>query len=63
MRNVHGYNTVIGPIIREMILKFEELKCKFGNSQQQFLVTDGECKEYISHTRHFEVKWLRRERQ
>ena len=36
---------------------------KFGNSQQQFTVTDGRCKEYISHTAKFYEKWLRRKQQ
>ena len=40
-----------------------ELQWQFGNSQQQFLVTDGVCKEYISHTGKFNYKWLRRKRR
>ena len=35
----------------------------FGNSQQQFTVTDGVCKEYTSKYRKFYVIWLRRKRQ
>ena len=35
----------------------------FGNSQQQFTVTDEGCKEYISHTAKFYEKWLRRKQQ
>ena len=35
----------------------------FGNSQQQFTVTDGGCKEYTSKYRKFHAIWLRRKRQ
>ena len=43
---------MIGPLIRGMILRINLLKysSKFGNSQQQFTVTDGWCKHYTSNT-------------
>ena len=58
--------TVIGPIIRGMILNInlmQNYSDQFGNSQQQITVTDGGCKEYISHTGKFHAIWLRRKRQ
>ena len=41
---------VIGPLIRGMILRINVLQysSKFGNSLQQFTVTDGGCKHYTS---------------
>ena len=48
--------TVIGLIIRGMSLKInlvQNYSSKFGNSQQQFTVTDGGCKQYISHSAKF----------
>ena len=41
---------VIGPLIRGMIIRINLLKysSKFGNSQEQFIVTDGVCKHYTS---------------
>ena len=43
---------LIGPLIRGMILKInlEQHSSKFGNSQQQFTVTDGGCKHKNSNT-------------
>ena len=44
---------VIGILIRGMILRINLVQCyssKFGNSQQQFTVTDGVCKHYTSNT-------------
>ena len=43
-------------IIRGMILRInlvQNYSSKFGNSQQQFTVTDGVCKQYITHTAKF----------
>ena len=36
---------------------------KFGNSQQQFTVTDGGCKHYTSNTAKSYAKWLRRKQR
>ena len=47
-----------------MILRInlvQNYSSKFGNSQQQFTVTDGGCKHYTSNTAEFYEKWLRRE--
>ena len=46
-----------------MILRInlvQNYSSKFGNSQQQFTVTDGGCKQYTSNTAKFYEKWLRR---
>ena len=54
---------VIGILIRGMILRFNVLhhySSKFGNSQQQFTVTDGGCKHFSSNTAKSYVKWLRK---
>ena len=53
---------VIGPLIRGMILKINVLhhySSKFGNSQQQFTVTDEGCKEYTSKYRKMATETLR----
>ena len=48
-----------------MILRINLLQysSKFGNSQQQFIVTDGGCKHYTSNTAKSYVKWLRRQQR
>ena len=45
-----------------MILRINLLKnsSKFGNSQQQFTVTDVGCKHYTSNTAKSFVRWLRK---
>ena len=47
--------TVIGPILRINLV--QNYSSKFGNSQQQFTVTDGRCKHYTSNTARFFEKW------
>ena len=57
---------MIGPLIRGIILRInlvQNYSSKFGNSQQQFTVTDGECKHYTSSAVKFFEKWLRRKQR
>ena len=57
---------MIGPIIRGMILRMnlvQNYSSKFGNSQQQFFVTDVGCKQYTSNTAKFYEKWLHHKQQ
>ena len=58
--------TVIGPIIRGMVLKINLVQNYSDNSvtaNASLLSPTGVCKEYISHTGKFYVKWLRRKRR
>ena len=56
---------LLGQLFVEWFSKFFWFRITviFGNSQQQFTVTDGVCKEYTSKYRKFYAIWLRRKRQ
>ena len=49
------WDTCSSMILRSNLVQYSS---KFGNSQQQFTVTDGRCKHYTSNTAKSYVKWL-----